>query len=316
MKRIKRLLAFAIATMLLCSLFACGSIVSDVPKKLTLYVTFYPIYALTSMIAEDIQDVEVKCLVQPQDLCLRSYELSDWDMYMINYGADCIIAGGEGLESFETLLQLAAEERKIPLINVLSGTRFMSFSPDTTPDSESHFFGENPHLYMSAEGSKEILKNICDALTVIDPVHADAYVRNYHSAAEVMTEVCAKIKKQTDVCTTTKVAVFNESLLYAASEVKLDIVTCIERESGEGLYGEDLEACIKTILDNGAKIVLIEEQAPKSLVHDLEANGFVVAQLDIMNAHEESEGYSAYINALLGNAQSVANASKKVYSTE
>ena len=315
MKRIKRLLAFAAAMMLLCcSLFACRSIVSEVPNKTTLYATFYPIYALTSMLAENIPDVEVECLVQPQDLCFRSYELSDWDMYMLNYGADCIIAGGEGLESFETLLQYAAEEGNTPLVNALSGANLMVFSSDTTTDSETHFSGENPHLYLSAEGAGAILRNICDALAIIDPAHADAYVKNYHSAAETLTEVCAEIKKQTGVYTSSTIAVLNESLLYAAAESELDIVAWFERESGEGLYGEDLEACINTILDSGAKVVLIEEQAPKTLVHALEANGLTVAQLDIMNAHAESEGYSAYIDALLGNAQAIANSCKKVYS--
>ena len=66
--------------------------------------TFPPFYALTALLTDGIDGLQLSCLVQPQDGCLRDYALSDWDLYTLA-SADIIIAGGRGLESFESTLQ-------------------------------------------------------------------------------------------------------------------------------------------------------------------------------------------------------------------
>ena len=102
----------AISVLLLLSLLVgCSPIVEDTPDAISLYATFYPIYALAQMVLQDVPDLTLNCLVQPQDGCLRAYSLSDWDLYLLAYSADGVIMGGCGLESFEdTLTALGQSE--------------------------------------------------------------------------------------------------------------------------------------------------------------------------------------------------------------
>ena len=83
-----------IAALLLMALMlsGCRPLVADAPKQLEVYATFYPICALADAVAQGVPDMALHCLVQPQDGCLRSYALSDWDIYMLT-SADAVIAG-------------------------------------------------------------------------------------------------------------------------------------------------------------------------------------------------------------------------------
>ena len=92
------------------TLSACAPLVEEAPQESQIYATFYPFYALTSLLTEDIEGLRLSCLVQPQDGCLRDYALSDWDLYLLA-GADLVIAGGRGLESFESTLQSLGASR-------------------------------------------------------------------------------------------------------------------------------------------------------------------------------------------------------------
>ena len=98
----RRLLAAL--TVLTFVLSGCRPLVTDATKALSVYATFYPIYALTDAVMAGIPDAALHCLVQPQDGCLRNYQLSDWDISLLASGADAVILGGRGLESFESTL--------------------------------------------------------------------------------------------------------------------------------------------------------------------------------------------------------------------
>ena len=100
----------------------------------------------------------------------------------------------------------------------------------------------------------------------------------------------------------------NEALVYAAQDYGLEIATTIVRESGERLYDSQFEQCVEMLEQSGAKVVLIERQAPKPLVDELEAAGFAVAQLDVLSTLGETDGAHGYFDALRENARAVAEA--------
>ena len=118
----------------------------------------------------------------------------------------------------------------------------------------------------------------------------------------------AEIIKQTSVCNDCKAALLSEALIYPAQDYGMEIACWIERESGEGLYGETLLSAIEQIRSSGAEVILIERQAPKALVDALEGAGFTVAKLDTLSTHGEQEGSEAYFEALRANAQAAAEA--------
>ena len=117
-------------------LSACHPLVEEEgPEELVVYATFYPIYALSERIFDGIPSMELHCLVQPQDGCLRNYELSDWDLYLLAYSADAVIEGGRGLESFSSTLTAMGGKRPrrgLPPCSTWNSTTTMRRPPTAT----------------------------------------------------------------------------------------------------------------------------------------------------------------------------------------
>ncbi|MBQ3423728.1 MAG: hypothetical protein IJH38_00820, partial [Clostridia bacterium] len=102
----------AVLTVFMCCMLltSCRRLVPEEEETISVYASFYPIYALADGVTRSVPDVELHCLVQPQDGCLRSYQLSDWDLALLKRGADAVISGGRGLESFEDALFTLGKE--------------------------------------------------------------------------------------------------------------------------------------------------------------------------------------------------------------
>lgn len=304
--RTKGLCVTALLMVLVLSLSACSPIVGDAPQTLSLYATFYPIYALAGMVVKDIPDLELHCLVQPQDGCLRSYTLSDWDLYLLSCSANAVLSGGSGLERFSGTLESMAETQ-ISLIEILHGLSLYQGSADNSEDA-THFDGDNPHLYMSIDGAIRMLQNMAGSLAVIDQRYADQYMQNLDTAIEELKTLQTTFFEQTSVCNGKKTAVLNEALVYVAQDCQMEVVATVERESGTDLYDDELKKCIDELSESGAEIVMIEQQAPKPLIDALEAAGFSVARLDILSTHSEADGIQGYFDAQMNNAQALAEA--------
>lgn len=301
------------AVLALC-LAGCSPIVEEPPEQVTVYATFYPIYALADRITRDIPDFELHCLVQPQDECLRSYSLSDWDLYLLLYAANGVLAGGSGLESFSERLE-DLSENYFSLAEVFYGLEFYQGMGTEGEDGEGgHFHGGNPHLYLSVDGALRIVESIAASLSVLDVRYADLYDAHLTQAQDELNQLKAEIQKQTLVCNGRKAALMNETLIYPAQDYGMEIACWIERESGEELYGQVLRDAIEQIQTSGAEIILIERQAPLTLVEALEDAGFIVAKLDTLSTHSEQEGSDAYFEALRANAQIAAEACARIES--
>ena len=211
------------------------------------------------------------------------------------------------MESFEGTLEALSDQASILLIEALSGLTL--FQEDEETDEEStHFDGANPHLYMSVDGAMSIVENIETAMVLLDADHAEDYRSNAAAALSELEALKAEIPQETADCAGQSAAVLNEALVYAAQDYGLEIATTIVRESGERLYDSQFEQCVEMLEQSGAKVVLIERQAPKPFVDELEAAGFAVAQLDVLSTLGETDGAQGYFDALRENARAVAEA--------
>ena len=300
----RRLLSLAVVLIFILS--GCSPVVESSKQTLSVYATFYPIYALASLITQEVPDLELHCLVQPQDGCLRNYQLSDWDLYLLNYSADAVLAGGRGLESFEETLEALSEER-LSLSQVLYGLELYQAN-SVDHEEATHFDGSNPHLYMSVDGAMQIMESLVATMSILDPRYAETYESNLQLALEKLSNLKTEIQEKVNNCSGQPVAILNEALFYVAQDYHMDIVATVVRESGTNLYDDALESCLNTLQESGAKIVLIERQAPKPLLDALEDAGYVVAQMDVLSTWGETDGFEGYFTAQRANAEAAANA--------
>ena len=291
------------------ALCGCQPLVSSSDELLDIYATFYPIYALTDSVTMGVPETSLHCLIQPQDGCLRSYQLSDWDSYLLHQ-ADLVIAGGHGLESFEQLL-FHESDRGPAISGVLYDLELYNGNGKGERE-ESHLVGPNPHLYMSIDGARQMIQVISATMSALDPGNATIYENNEESALAALdktrTEARATVGKRAGL----PVAIMNEALIYVARDYELEPAVWIERESGEALYGDALEACLTQLRESNVRVVLIEQQAPASLISALKTSGFSVAKIDVLSTHREGEGFDAYIQAQISNAQAIQNAFQEI----
>lgn len=284
-----------------CSQKAAPQIVQT--ENLSIYATFYPLYACTAWITENVPDVELHCLIQPQDACLRNYTLSDWDLALLAGSADVVIAGGEGLESFEDILY-ALGENGPSVLSLFAGMDLMdsgAIHPSIESDSETHWSGDNPHIYMSIDGAIEICTRIANGLSILDAAHSDLYAANLQAAKAELESLRAELQAALSFAAGQKVIVMNEALLYLAQEYGLEIDLCCMRESGEDTFDGDLSTA-------DSKIILIEKQAPQSLCRQLQDRGYHLVKLDVLSTRRADEGFQGYISAMRSNAQALADA--------
>ena len=310
----RRIAIIALILGIMTALSGCKRLVKPNDKTVTVYASFWPIYALTDAVMQDVPDARLKLLVQPQDGCLRAYELSDWDAAILG-GADAVVMGGRGLESFErTLFQLG--DNGLALSATLYGLDLYS-RPDTADaESESHLAGPNPHLYMSVEGARQLVDSLSATMQSLDPDYAEKYVRNAQSADDRLSRLLEDNRALLAGCAGEKIILMNEALIYAAQDYGLEVAAWIDRESGEGMSDNELAECLEKLNEAGAKVVLIEKQAPQALTAALERAGYSVARLDVFSAHREGEGFDAYIEWQSANARAILDAFARAKTTE
>jgi len=304
---LKRFACVLLATAMIVALTACKEQdnvpVSDANETISIYSSFYPLYAITEMIVKDVEGVQSMCLVQPQDGCLRNYQLSDWDLALLMRSADAVIAGGRGLESFESTL-FALSDYGPAVTAVLYNMDLKRSDAQGIPEGEaSHWQDENPHVYMSVDGAIAIAERISAAMQEMDPKYSKTYRDNFISAEARLNQLKEEMHGVAGGLFGVKTAVLNEALLYFAGDFGLDMVLCCHRESGDGI--DKADALIESIRESGAELILIEKQAPYALVTALEDAGYAVAKIDILSTHTAQEGCEGYFEAQIANANSL-----------
>lgn len=298
----------AAAIMMLCG---CSPLIEE-NDTIELYASFYPIYALLDRLIEDVPDMQLHCLVQPQDGCLRSYEISDWDLRLLDSSADAIIIGGRGLESFESIL--FGWGNNGPAVSaVLYNLELYNQENENQNDEEaSHLVGANPHLYMSVDGAKSMIESMEASLIALDPQYVHIYSENVLEALDSLDKLKSDMLEMAGDISGSKVILMNEALVYVARDYGLDIDMCYDRESGVALYDSELSQCLAKLEKSSAQVVLIERQAPDGFVTALENAGYTVAQIDILSDHTASDGFGGYLQAQKENAAAIRSAFEKL----
>ena len=307
----------AIVTLILCILTAlagCKRLVEPENQSISVYASFWPVYALTDAVMDGVPDAELHVMAQPQDGCLRDYHISDWDAAMLA-NADAIIIGGHGLEAFESAL-FSLEKNGPAVSAVLYNLELYNQDKPADGESESHLDGANPHLYMSIDGAKEIIDSVAATMQSLDPGYAQRYIQNAQTADARLDQLLMDNRALLADCAGCRVVLMNEAMIYAVNDYGLEVADWIDRESGEGLYGNELSQLLERLESADAKVILIEKQAPQALTDALEAAGYAVARLDVFSAHREGEGFETYVEQQSANAQAIFDAFARAASTE
>ncbi len=303
-RRLTALLLICIMLML----SGCHSLMEGEDALETKYITttFYPLYAIALNITQDVPALSLNCLIQPQDGCIRSYELSDWD-YSVLLNQDAVIMGGHGLEGFEgTLMQLSNQPI---LLTALEGVHLREETAGNADDENTaHFLGENPWAFLSVAGAMEISISLAAEMAEIDELFAEKYHENLTTYLKRLETLVGEMSQIIAPAPYRPVAVLHEGLTYFAQQFGMNIALVYPREPGSDVIDNDFEALLEALEESEAQVIFIEEQAPARLVDALEEAGYPVALLDTLTAHAADGDAQIYEQAMLENAQTARDA--------
>lgn len=299
----------ALLTAVALTLCGCHSLVEDDSVQKTIYASFFPIYLLAREVISDVPGMTLKCLVQSQDGCLRSYQLSDWDSAVI-MSADALIIGGRGLESFEsTVTSLGAQGPSVVVAMDALELTGQDTAATRGDELESHLDGANPWLFLSPEGASQIMESIAANMIYLDPAYEGMYAENLINAQQRMDELLINMTGEISGVQVEPVGLMHEGLSYFADCLGLYVGAVVDREPGVELIESELDSAIESLEAGGVRVVLLEKQAPSAMVDTLTQAGFSVARIDTFSTYPTGsidDGY--YYDAMLENALAVKNA--------
>jgi zinc/manganese transport system substrate-binding protein len=292
------------AALIALPLSGCQKLVPDEANPArTLYASFPPVYALSAPILTGIPGITLKCLVQPQDGCLRTYELSDWDEALLN-SADAAILSGRGLESFESDIS----EGKLAIVSAADGLTLLNNGAVAAEgDEPDHFEGENPWAYLSVAQARDMCSFITAGMIALDPDYEPQYEDNFAHFDADLEALEGRMEEKLIAAPERSVAVAHEGLFYLTDELGLHVAAAVKREPGSELIGNDLTQALSLLAASDAKVVLIETQAPKTLRDALTGAGYQLALIDTLSTHMPG-ALDDYIITMEKNAQAVAAA--------
>ncbi len=300
----KRILIFA-ATLLF-ALTGCGGSRTDMAGKdeLTVVTSFYPIYLMAQYVTEGVDGIILENMAQPQTGCLHDYELTTEDMKLLER-ADVFLMNGLGMESF---LDQAREQ--YPQLYIVETAEDAAILLEGECEHD-HEHGEeesdpvNAHVWLHPANAAAQAEAIRDALTQLDPEHAQQYAAN----TEAFTAEMAKILEEAEVLAASvpevKTAAFHEGFIYIEELLGMEEVIGIFPEENQTPSAREMAEAVEEAKSDGIGLILTAEDAGKEYAQLLAEETGV--EMVLLNPLTSGEGQKEeFVDGMRANLEAVA----------
>lgn len=296
----KKLLAFICAIAVLLSLAGCGSGGSSSSANtgdggLVVAATTYPIYLFTTAVVGDVEGVTVEQVITDKVSCIHDYTLTVPQMKIIE-AADIVVENGAGFENFMSDA-LAASDADV--IDCSEGISLLTMTEDGAEEYD-------PHIWMSPDNAKVMLKNIADGLSASDSSHADVYSANYEAAIKQLDDDADSLDAdKISAPQNCKLITFHDGFQYFAQYFGFNLVASIEEEAGSEASAKDIESIVSLVKQDDIPAVFTEVNGSDTTAQAIaRETGAGVYSLDLIMSGDGS-GIGPYIKAINGNYYTV-----------
>jgi zinc transport system substrate-binding protein len=241
----------------------------NTPKKRVL-TSITPMYCFAKTVAGD--DAEVRCLMTttgPHD-----FQPSIYDAKLLS-SADLFVVNGFGLEEFlDSLVRSAGNGQlvvcktaeSIPEERIIIAPGMTHYHGDKLV---THKAGRDPHVWLGLEEAKCQVEAIREALTKIDPPHADGYRKR----AEQFFDELAKLKVEAAELHANgakpKLVTFHDSFRYFCRSFGIEVAGTIRGLRGEDISPSELSKQAREYREAGVRLISVEPQYPKKVAETL-----------------------------------------------
>jgi ABC-type Zn uptake system ZnuABC Zn-binding protein ZnuA len=190
--------------------------------------------------------------------------------------AQLIVMNGLGLDDW-LLPTISSVNATAPVVQL--GVNLPGFVPLPDEDPET----ANPHLWMDVTYARGYVERIADALVAVDPGNAADYRANEAAKDADLVALDGWIHQQVDSVPPAqrRVVTFHDAFPYFARAYGLDLVGVAVESPGQDPSAGEIAALITAIRSADVKVILAENQFPRSLADELasETGATVVANL-------------------------------------
>ena len=308
----------AAAVLLVCSLLAgCGG-GSDgnpqVPGKVNVVTTFYPLYFLAKEIGgSDAHVVNlVPAGVEPHDWTPKSKDLK------IASGAQLFIYNGAGFEGWsDGFLKGLSSDAQPVRVEASRGIALIDSEGETEEDHDHGDHGDHadhdhgatdPHTWVSPKSATIMAGNIRDAFVQADPDHKAAYDSRYAQLAEKLRELDEEYAKGLAPSAGKDIVVSHQAFAYLCRDYGLRQVSVMGLSPEAEPRSQDIAGIIRYIEEHQIPYIFFEQLASGSLAEviakDTGARPLVLNPLEGLTPDQEQAGED-YFSLMRTNLQNL-----------
>lgn len=317
----KKRILIVILTALL-TLSSCAPAAGE-GARLTVVCTTYPIYLFASSVTRGVDGVAVERLDTGSTSCLHDYTLSMADMKKLEQ-ADVIVINGAGLEEF---LEDALDTSDAAVIDCSEGIELLeNLSHHHEEDEDGHDGHDHghwdPHYWMDPQRAVQMVRNIRDGLTEVDGAHAQQFADNTAAAMDVLDIRNQGVPRENvlalatghsaldSICGHRELITFHDGFQYFAQAFGLELLASIEEEAGSEASAHEIVEITELVKQYGIPAIFTEVNGSDATANAIRREtGCQVYQLDMVMSGEGT-GVQDYLNAMVKNLQTVAEALK------
>ena len=247
MKRI--LVAFILFVLLLSGCAAS----QEEPAQIA--ATTLPVYAFTARLC-DGTDITVTRLVTEQVSCLHDYSLNVHQVKAAE-AAEVVVISGAGLEEFLDDILVNADS-----IDASTGIELLCPEEDhdheEEHDHEGHHHDQDPHIWLSPENAKTMVRNICKGLCGRYPEYTDIFEINCVELLADLNELQRYGEETLASLPCRNLITFHDGFGYFADAFGLTILEAVEEESGSEASAQELKHLIEEVEHHSLPAIFTE----------------------------------------------------------
>ncbi len=292
--------------------------------RLRAVTSFYPVYIAALNVTENVPDVSLQNLSEPQTGCMHDYQLTPQDMILLSQ-ADLFLVNGGGIENF--LTETAEAYPALTIAQASGGLSLLPGEEESHSDDEHQLensreerhteeehrqedsreeahvhSGENAHVWMDTELYRDMVQNIAAAFSAADPRHQQRYQENAEEYCRKIEELTEQIEELKTLTEKEPVVILHEAYAYVAKQLGMEELYCLNLDEERQTSAGEAAELIRQISEHGVKIVLAEERYGKDLGQMLEAETDVkVCYLDTLVRGEYQK--DSYLSAVQKNIE-------------
>ena len=256
----KKTICLILVTVFLLSFPSCSDNKKTDIENFTIMTTIFPFYSFVKAITADVDNVDVKMLIQP-GAEVHTYSPDAEDVYNYINSDIFICIGGESDEWTENLIK---QSDKVKCIKLLECIDIIEEKEDS---EQNHNHKADEHIWVSPKNAEKIVMKICDEVCATDKTNESIYrknTENYIESLKDIDEMFMMVSGNTIICE----GIFPFG--YLARDYSLNYFSGLDGCDGTtDISAQKLDFLVNSIRDNNVKTIFFTEFSDKKIANKL-----------------------------------------------